>query len=526
MPSRAVLFLLCACLVTPPLPAATIRVPQDQPTIQAAIDAAEPGDTVQVAAGRYAERIRLKPHVVVQGATDPRNADGKGTPADATGVSSSTILDGGGKVGTAPGVLMAEGSALRGFTVTGVGLYDEAAWKKHFDTNGEELEDTEGAVQADSTVAAIEITGVECVVENNIVHHNGDVGIAVRGTAEGKKPIAPLVSNNRCFRNMGGGIGVAEGAEAIVRNNTCYENLRAGIGCRNASPLIAGNTCFGNVRAGIGCREGARPTIQGNSCYRNRRAGIGIRMAGTAPTVVRNECYENEMAGIGCRDGAEPIIRDNRCRRNKMAGIGCDGAKPLIVGNRCEENAMAGIGIRDKGQAILRANICRENKLVAVGVIQQSTATLIGNDLKRTGGVPPLVAVKDGSTAHVQDNQLAGGGVAALLVQGDVTAVGNSFQGAGEGQGSAIWVWEGSRAHVFHNTFRDYRNAVNAGKSTVVVANNRIAGFQPPAIIAKDGTAPAHVFGNVVESKDERVEVVKVQGPAGVVADNVVKNAP
>ncbi|EMI41639.1 right-handed parallel beta-helix repeat-containing protein [Rhodopirellula sp. SWK7] len=169
-----------------------------------------------------------------------------------------------------------EGSTLDGFTITNVGVYDAALWKKHFESHGEELGDDEGSVQAEGTSPAISIQGVNCTVTNCIVHHNGDVGIGVLGKENTKT--APLIANNFVFRNMGIGIGVAEGAEPIIRGNTCKENLRAGIGCRKANPIIMGNMCFQNIRAGIGCREGSKPVIRDNKCYQNRRAGIGIRM--------------------------------------------------------------------------------------------------------------------------------------------------------------------------------------------------------------------------------------------------------
>lgn len=506
---------LLAIATAQPVIAATIRVPQDHKTLQAAIDASQSGDTITVAPGKYPERIRLKPGIILRSAGD----DTKGT--DGLKRAEATVIDGG-KEGKQPGVAMAEGSTLDGFTVTNVGTYDEALWKKHFDSKGEELGDEEGSVQAEGTNPAIGIQGVSCTVTNCIVHHNGDVGIGILGKEKSKT--APLVTGNLVYRNMGGGIGVAEGAEPIIRGNTCKENLRAGIGCRKANPIITDNVCFQNIRAGIGCREGSKPVMRGNTCYQNRRAGIGIRMEGTAPLVEANECYENEMAGIGCRDGASPILRNNVCRKNKMAGIGCrDGAKPLIVGNECRENELVGIGVQMKAVAIIQGNKCLGNKLVAIGVTEESTATITENELSRTGGQPPIIAVKDGSTASIRENRISGGGVAAVLVQGKATISGNTFTGIGEKQGNAVWVWENSTATISDNTFDGYKSAVNATKATVVVTGNTIKQFQGTAITVKDSQKPAHVYGNTATSTDPKAKAVDVQGPSGVVADNTVK---
>ena len=498
--------------------AATHRVPEDHGTIQAAINESQPGDIVLVSPGTYREHLQLKRGIVVRSVGDNSQS------VEGLKRAKSTIIDGD-KSAKYSGVVMVEDGTLDGFTITNVGQYDEALWKQHFDSRGEELGDDEGSVQAEGTNAAISIQGVNCKVTNCIVHHNGDVGIGIVGTDD--STVTPLISDNIVYRNMGGGIGVAAGAEPIIRGNTCKENLRAGIGCRNANPIITMNLCIQNIRAGIGCREGARPVIRGNKCYQNRRAGIGIRMKGTSPVVEGNECFENAMAGIGCRNGASPILRNNTCSRNKMAGIGCrDGAKPLIVRNSCLNNAKAGIGVEQKAVARIHNNKCLNNHLVAIGITGHSLATITENELSRTGGMPPIIAVKDNSTATIRDNQIKGGGVAAVLVQGNATISKNTFTGNGPKQGNAVWVWGNSTATVSDNSFTGYKTAANAKNAIVSIINNTVSQFGSTAFVVRDSKEPAHVYGNVATSTDANAIAVEIMGPTGVVEDNDVSIVP
>ena len=460
------------------LRAAEIRVPGQYATIQSAIDAASEGDTILVGPGTYRERIVLKPRLLVRSVGDETEGE--------TGLkrAEATVLDGGGAEADSPGVTMAEGAILDGFTVTNTGAYDETKWQKSWDNQGsDQAHDHIGNFGNPGIAAA----GVSCQILNNVVHHNGDTGIAIRGV-DGRG-CTPVVANNVCYRNMGGGIGSMHGSTAVIRDNVCFENYFAGIGHDNAGPLVIGNECYRNVRAGIGISEGASPVVRGNRCYGNRRAGIGIRtgsetrplvedndcfenaMAGigseeeAAPVIRNNRCYRNQLAGIGSRDHATPLVIDNQCHENHAAGIGLAGADALLVGNKLERNKSAGIGISGKSQAVVVRNTCRENRLVAVGIPGESQALLYGNTLERKEGMPPIVAILNGSEAIMVENTVAGGGVAGILLQGKLMAMRNTLSGSGGGSG--ISVADGAEAVLAENGIQGYREEVRNQGSVI-----------------------------------------------------------
>lgn len=497
----------------------TIQVPKDYKSIQAAIKAASAGDTVLVAAGTYRERLRLKESVTLRSVGD----DAKGK----LGLkrAETTIIDGGGKEGEGPGVAMAEGSTLDGFTVTNVGVYDEAAWNKHHATQGNNQPHEHIGEPGTAGISAI---GVTCSIRHNIVHHIGYTGIAIQGV-EGKR-CSPQVLHNLCYRNMGGGIGSMRGSTAVIEANVCFQNFYAGIGHEGSSPLVVNNKCYENIRAGIGISEGSKPIVRGNECYRNRRAGIGIRTgAETSPIVEDNDCHYNDMAGIGCEEECTPLLRNNRCHENTLAGIGCrDNARPVIVGNHCFKNQAVGIGFDEtkSGRAVVINNRVADNNKVAIGIHSGWKVRLIGNELSRPEGMPPVVMVFQGAEADFLDNTMRGSGVAGIRTEGIVRATGNTFESPALRTGGppqfAVWGLPGSSIVFTGNTVRGWRHGLFADKSAVTANENRIANYGQVGVKITQPTSTAVIVGNRFESDTDR-EGVSVNGGQAIVENNRVE---
>src|SRR5262245_22678601 len=84
--------------------AATLRVPQDFPTIQAAIDAAPSGETVEVAAGTYRENLVIAKSLVL------RSSSGAAV----------TVIDGG---RTGPVLVVMSGTAVQVATIQRSGTF-------------------------------------------------------------------------------------------------------------------------------------------------------------------------------------------------------------------------------------------------------------------------------------------------------------------------------------------------------------------------------------------------------------------
>jgi parallel beta-helix repeat protein len=473
-----------------------LRVPADHPTIQKAVDAAGDGDTVIVSPGTYRERVRLKPGVTVRSAGD--DAAGKAGLARAE----AAVLDGEEKADAGPGVVMAERSTLDGFTVTRCAKFDPEEFDRHYATRGANQGEHREAGRPDAPVAVL-ARGVTAVVRHNIVRDNGDVGIDCTG---GGGRNASVIAANVVFRNMGAGIGVADGAIPLVQGNRCFRNFLAGIGSRASSAVILGNECFDNVRSGIGVSGGARPVIRGNRCHKNRRAGIASRNEGTSPLIEDNDCFDNGLGGITARLDAEPTIRGNRCHGNGGAGIGFEETK--------------------SGKAVVAQNKVGGTGAVAVGIHGGWKVRVSGNELTCKEGMPPVVMIYAGAEADLSENVIRGAGVAAIRVEGTVRATGNTLECLSPRRTGppsyGVWALPKSDVAMVDNTVRDWRHALSAEEAAVSATGNRVSGYHSSGFRIDKPAGTAVVAGNRLESESGQ-PAVSLSGGAGLVEDNRVE---
>lgn len=285
-------------------------VPTDQPTIQSAIDASMPGDTVLVRPGVYREHIRFGDRAVIL-----RSAFGP----------TLTTIDGGGTDTVVSFASSTRGdSVLEGFTITG-GAHAVHAGGVHIE-------------QASPTLR-------HNVIRGNIGGRHGH-GISLVDSDHALIE-ANEISANRSWvagngAGGGGGIGVLRGAAVAIRGNQILGNW-------------VGRYSSGG---GIYLFDSGATEIVGNLIIGNgaRLAGAGIAIHGLSDARVENNLIvNNRVIEPGFGGGVHWLIR-----------AGSTG--PYLIGNTIAGNqASAGAGVYADGED-RRARIVNNLVLAPAGL--------------------------------------------------------------------------------------------------------------------------------------------------------------
>lgn len=260
------------------------NVPKDYPTIQAAINAAGPGDKVRVSRGVYVENITMKQDVVLEGGWDAnfsqRNIAGF-----------TTVIDGKNKPGWT--VLGADRATIDGFTIVNATRFEHGGLRTgagiHCDSTSPTI--TNNTIKGNAP-AGIYCSGSSAVITDNHIVGNEEAGIYLENGSK------LSIKGNIIEKN--GMAGIATGglvnSTFDIRNNRINHNGMAGIEAKAATGDIYNNIIFENKESGIRCV--AAMDMVNNTIVNNGRSGIVVENPETVPNIRNNIITHNEDSGL------------------------------------------------------------------------------------------------------------------------------------------------------------------------------------------------------------------------------------
>ncbi|MBP2017428.1 nitrous oxidase accessory protein NosD [Symbiobacterium terraclitae] len=334
---------------------AVIRVPADYRTIQEAVNAARPGDTVRVAGGVYAEAVTIR--------------EGRDRLAIIGPGAGDAILQGN---GIGPGFLIGGSGTvtIAGFTVTGFEFGIEVS------SNDNVIRDVvltgnarQGAGVAETSFRSlfyrvtasqnggdgIEINGGGNYVIRSELRENGDDGLDLNGPTN--VALHNLISGNRDR-----GIEV-QGDTALIAGNRVVGN-RIGIASTAGQHLIYDNFVSRNQTVGILLQDSDNSLILANEVTCNQEEGLFFN-GGTGFRVIRNKVESNGHDGIELSAGAsEAVVDDNEVKENGLAGIrpGSATARNVVRRNKLKRNSPDIEDLAPAGANVFDENDCKTSR--------------------------------------------------------------------------------------------------------------------------------------------------------------------
>lgn len=278
---------------------ATLSVPGQYATVQAAIDAAMPNDVVQVSPGTYFENIDFM---------------GKDVVVESTQGAAATTIDGNGN-GSVVTFASSEGpgAILRGLTITnGTGTATLCSPPPNPNTRG-------GGIICCASSPTIE----QCVITGNSSTDDGG-GVYARGAGASPTLDRCIITSNSS--GNGGGIYACCGAGYDVVN------------C-----IIANNTASTAGGGGIALLGGSNVSIRSSTVTGNTAAqGAGILMNGPNVTIVNSIVWGNLSDQIWVAGTATPPQVSFSDVQGGWPGNGNIDANPLFVNPASGDYRLAG----------------------------------------------------------------------------------------------------------------------------------------------------------------------------------------
>lgn len=274
----------------------------DYESVQAAVDAASPGDTVEVRPGTYEERVVVDVTVTV---VAPRGATLDGTAVGGTGIEIVSDAE-----------PVVEGLVITGFEDGVVAVNTTGAWTLRNVT-------VEG--NGNDGVAAGASSGA-WTIRDSTIGGNDDEGIDVENTS------GPWTLRNVVIRRSGDDGIDADGADATaswtILNTTIRQSNDDGIDVDNASGdwTIRGSVFSGNS-VGVQIVDGTGDwTIRGTVIRNNSRIGVVAAASDGNWTIRNSHLRYNLLMGVLAVDTTGDWTIEDTTVRNSNVGVNAGAA--------------------------------------------------------------------------------------------------------------------------------------------------------------------------------------------------------
>lgn len=280
-------------------------------SIQSAIDAANPGDTIEVTNGLYHENIYIYKTLEIRGISNG---------------SSMPVIDGGDK-GSAI-TLAADGIHLEGFMIFN-------------STNGSGIEvassnNTIMGNKAYNNKFGIYIYGSKNnTIKNNDLIYNRYAGIEIDDSSNNI-----IVNNSICNNsyivaektiNTGVGVVFYNTSNNEIRNNIIKNNTLDGISIYESRRSIIENNSLNRNVAGIYIQSSNESRIEGNHIFDNLKTGMFIESSYNC-NIIRNIIENHPITGFNLWKSRNNVLRGNLISGNKW-NFDADGKNDIDTSN-------------------------------------------------------------------------------------------------------------------------------------------------------------------------------------------------